>query len=339
MGPRKRDTTRMALRGRLTAASTLALASLVAASCGGAPTAPIQSPAAMVAPSATPPGSGSPADGCVPPARWNGSSCAAACGEGNHEEPGKGCVSDYPEGPLLAFDRDPKHYAIEPKVEALLVTELANRERDLKALPEGSPDRPAMLLRMGAMCVELEASAARSRLEAVAAGRSGAKSEKVQRGATSAGTGHYTELADDFSGWCPGASDPKGSCGDEGLYYRGWLLERASRFEDARASYELVVDRFPKSRLSAYAYFAFGEMHAREALAKNDAAKWQLADDAYREAAKRGGAEVEPHTLLRRGQWLELRGDKPAAQALYGDVLKRFPKHLAAARVPKWAKP
>lgn len=106
------------------------------------------------------------------------------------------------------------------------------------------------------------------------------------------------------------AAKGKGPSVAEAKYRLALTLECQGNFKDERRLLFEIVSSAPKSRLVPYAYFAFGELFAKEAVA--DPAKLQLAIQSFDQAAKYPGSPLLATAQSRLG---ELQARSNAAPA------------------------
>ncbi len=118
---------------------------------------------------------------------------------------------------------------------------------------------------------------------------------------------------------------------EEALYYLGLEYELAGDAMKARKAYYELIKRAPSSPWIPYAYFAFGEMFARDG--KTDPTKLALASQAFSEAVKYAGSPLLADTFWRLGQVEDAEGNAPKAQTWYAKLRATYPGSDAAKRI------
>lgn len=189
-----------------------------------------------------------------------------------------------------AAQRDERASRLQPKVRALLVTEIQGLERLFSSTSKKSPDRVQLARRLAENYVELEAAAFRDKTEAgVRAEEARRKksadaakhkqdatnSNKVMLAARKKAIEYYTLITKDY---------PNYSHLDEVLYYLAYEYEQANDYTNARKVYYELIQNVPQSKYIPNAYLAFGELFFNEA--QTDPSKWDLAAASYREVVK-----------------------------------------------------
>lgn len=190
-----------------------------------------------------------------------------------------------------AAQRDERASRLQPKVRALLVTEIQGLERLFSSTSKRSPDRVQLARRLAENYVELESAAFRDKIEAeIKAGEAKQKKQaaNVKKFQTDASTSnrvmlaarkkaieYYTLIKTDY---------PNYAQLDEVLYYLAYEYEQAADYVNARKVYYELIENVPQSKYIPNAYLAFGELFFNEA--QNDPSKWDLAAASYREVVK-----------------------------------------------------
>ena len=185
----------------------------------------------------------------------------------------------------------------------LLITYIQTLESLRASTSRSAPDRPAILRRLAEAYVELESSALQNQtlagVRAESANGKDPKAAQAARGeaaragktvvaARKAAIKYYAQLKTQYPNWCQShniADPPKSTgCSDEVLYFLAYEHEQASQPEEARKVYFELIQRHPASQYIPNAYLAFGELFFNEA--QGDPAKWQLAEQSYKEVVK-----------------------------------------------------
>ena len=190
-----------------------------------------------------------------------------------------------------AAQRDERASRLQPKVRALLVTEIQGLERLFASTSKKSPDRVQLARRLAENYVELESAGFRDKVEAeIKSGEAKQKKQaanvtKFQKDASNANKvmlaarkkaiEYYTLIKTDY---------PNYSHLDEVLYYLAYEYEQAQDYVNARKVYYELIENVPQSKYIPNAYLAFGELFFNEA--QSDPAKWDLAAASYREVVK-----------------------------------------------------
>jgi TolA-binding protein len=223
--------------------------------------------------------------------------------------------------PLPASVRDGRRFANRSR--ALLVTQIQGIESIFAATPAGSPDRPAMMLRLAEHYGELEHVAEADK--AHAAGPEAERADRVVRAARNAATRYYQLLTREHPRWCAEHDPEPRRCADESLYYLALELERGGDLDHARKAYLDLLQLWPQSRFVPLAYFAFGELFLDEA--QRDPSKLELTEQSYSEVLKYPppGNAVYGYAEYRLGQVYARRGDG-------GQALEHLQKATADAQ-------
>lgn len=189
-----------------------------------------------------------------------------------------------------AAQRDERSARLQPKVRALLVTEIQGLERLFGSTSKKSPDRVQLARRLAENYVELEAAAFRDKTESgikadEAKKKKPADVAKFQQDASNANKvmltarkkaiEFYTLIKNDY---------PTYSHLDEVLYYLAYEYEQGNDYTNARKVYYELIQNVPQSKYIPNAYLAFGELFFNEA--QGDPSKWDLAAASYREVVK-----------------------------------------------------
>lgn len=189
-----------------------------------------------------------------------------------------------------AAQRDERAARLQPKVRALLVTEIQGLERLFASTSKRAADRVQLARRLAENYVELEAAAFRDKTEAgikadEAKRKAPANVAKFQKDASNANKvlltarkkaiDYYTLIKTDY---------PNYSQLDEVLYYLAYEYEQANDYTNARKVYYELIQNVPQSKYIPNAYLAFGELFFNEA--QGDPSKWDLAAASYREVVK-----------------------------------------------------
>lgn len=131
-------------------------------------------------------------------------------------------------------------------------------------------------------------------------------------------------------------ADPDlGATPDERAAYRQAVaLDQAGKLADARRAYFEIVSKTPKSPYVPLVYLAFGERFAEEA--RNDPAKWALAQQAYQQVTRYPPPENLSHAYaqLRLAEVETAQGDRVQALAGYKhalDGVRHYPDSACAA--------
>ena len=198
-------------------------------------------------------------------------------------------------------ERIERQKRMQKATQQLLVTEIANVERLLRATTRKSPDRPTLMRRLADNFVELESVAFRDKIEAdVRAQALKAKDPQQARAALELAhkadavlglarrnaIDYYGRLAEQYPSWCQFPQQKPGyqGCADEVLYYLAYEHEQAKELDQARDVYLELVDHWKSSRFVPHAFLAFGELFFAEA--QGDPSKWSLAEQAYGNVVK-----------------------------------------------------
>jgi TolA-binding protein len=108
-------------------------------------------------------------------------------------------------------------------------------------------------------------------------------------------------------------------------FSRGWALENLGQYESAIEAFRSVVQRNERDDTSARCQFHLGE--CLYGLKRHDEALMELVKV---EAVYRNEAWT-PKALLEMGRVLEAKGEKDKAQDQFKALIRRYPKHEAAA--------
>jgi hypothetical protein len=106
------------------------------------------------------------------------------------------------------------------------------------------------------------------------------------------------------------AAKGKGPSADEAKYRLALTFECQGNFKEERRLLFDIVSNAPKSRLVPYAYFAFGELFAKEAA--TDPTKLPLAIQAFDQAAKSAGSPLLATAQSRLGELRARSNAEPA---------------------------
>lgn len=189
-----------------------------------------------------------------------------------------------------AAQRDERASRLQPKVRALLVTEIQGLERLFRSTAKRAPDRVQLARRLAENYVELEAAAFRDKIEAgmkadEAARKSSGNAAKFKKDEAAANQvlllarkkaiEYYTLIKNDY---------PNYSQLDEVLYYLAYEYEQGNDYTNARKVYYELIQNVPQSKYIPNAYLAFGELFFNEA--QEDPSKWDLAAASYEEVVK-----------------------------------------------------
>jgi tetratricopeptide (TPR) repeat protein len=193
-----------------------------------------------------------------------------------------------PKQPAQLGERDFRQ-SLGGRAHSALITDLQALERLYQMTSDESPDKVQLLRRLAEACVELESAAMADRMEA---------DRKIRD--TQAKKLDSAELRNDYS-----AADnlvkashakaiayytfltvryPTYSKLDEAFYYLAYEYEQAQEYDYARAVYQVLIDKVPKSPYVPLAYLALGELCFNASL--SDGGKWDLAVAAYRNVIK-----------------------------------------------------
>ena len=186
--------------------------------------------------------------------------------------------------------RDDRAFRLKARDKALLLVEVQRIESLFASTKKTAPDRAQITRRLADVYVELETAAQRDKTEAeirrdklrttnaTAAGReqtAANEADRVVKAARKRAIELYTTFATEH---------PQHAQIDEVLYYLAYEHEQANDPKSARAVYYDLIKKAPTSKYVPNAYLAFGELFFVEA--QGDPSKWDLAVQAYQEAAK-----------------------------------------------------
>ncbi len=156
--------------------------------------------------------------------------------------------------------RDPRA-KVPARGRALLVTELQGLETLFASTAKAAPARLQIVRRLADTYAELS--------------RSTDSNAQVVSVAHKKALQHYELITSEY------AQYPQI---DEAYYYAALEYELAGDARNARRSYYELIKRAPSSKLTPYAYFAFGELFFAESA--TDPSKLDLAEQAYAEVLK-----------------------------------------------------
>ena len=223
--------------------------------------------------------------------------------------PDDGSAAAAPKTTFPVPARDPRRARL-PRARALIVTELQQLEALFAATQKSAPDRPRLVRRLADDYAEL----------------SRATDGSLAAGAHKKALTDYELIIAEY---------PQDPSIDEVYYYAGLEHELAGDAAGARRSYYQLIMHAPKSPLVPLAYFAFGELFFREAIA--DPTKNDLANQAFIEVLKypAPGNKVFADALLRTGQIADRKNETQRAAMVYTKVQRDFPASEAAAEAQR----
>ncbi len=157
-----------------------------------------------------------------------------------------------------------------PRNRRLVITEVANVERQYRQTRRQAAERPGLMRRLAEGYVELESASFRDKLEAEIKARSlrhtdpkraakhkkqARKALKIIKAARKAAIKYYKRLARQYPTWCRAPGKPAGQrgCHDEVLYYLALEYDAAGNCPKARATYSELLAQWPGSAYAASA--------------------------------------------------------------------------------------
>ena len=173
--------------------------------------------------------------------------------------------------------RELREKALQPRMRAMLITEIQGLEQLFRSTPRRAPDRVIIARRLAESYVELENAARRdqTRAEIDKNRQEAAKAGGVVVLARNKAIAYYDLIKRQYASYAKI---------DEVLYYLAYEYEQAKDLPNARKVYYELIQKAPTSKYIPSAYLAFGELFFGEA--QSDPAKFTLAEQAYLEVIK-----------------------------------------------------